>query len=596
MKGLLLSPDLKLPAEAVTQTFAILAMRGVGKTHTASVFAEELSKARLAYRVIDPTGAWWGLRASADGKGEGYPVTILGGDHGDIPLEEHAGKLIAGISAEDAPAIVLDLSLLSKSATRRFVADFAEELYRRNRLPLQLIIDEADAVAPQKPRSDELRMLGAIDDIVRRGRIRGLGCTLVTQRSAVLNKDVLTQAEVLIALRTAHPRDRAPVLEWMKVHATEEQLRAVEESLAKLPKGDAWVMSAGWLDLFRRVHIRERETFNSSATPEPGQRRIEPRKLAPVDLAALQERMKETIERAKAEDPRLLRARIATLEKQITHDSKLLARREEHQGPVAAPREKRVEVPVLGERDLKRIDKAAEVLANASGLVAALLVDVKEQLARARVPPPAPLPGHRVGTGYAVPAATRRAPGAETLQPARSHPAPVNGAPELRRGERRMLEVLARGLPAKRTRAQLGTLSGFTPSGGTYGTYFGVLKRHGLVREEPDGSVSITEAGLEAVGGAAPAPQTTEEVLETWRRALRSGEREMLDALVAVYPRSMSRDELGERTGFTASGGTFGTYLGVLRRNGLAEITGDGVRAGEALFLNAGHAPPEGTP
>lgn len=40
-----LGPGLRLPLDAVTQTFAILAMRGAGKTHTASVFAEELAEA-----------------------------------------------------------------------------------------------------------------------------------------------------------------------------------------------------------------------------------------------------------------------------------------------------------------------------------------------------------------------------------------------------------------------------------------------------------------------------------------------------------------------------------------------------------------------
>ena len=44
--------------------------------------------------------------------------------------------------------------------------------------------------------------------------------------------------------------------------------------------------------------------------------------------------------------------------------------------------------------------------------------------------------------------------------------------------------------------------------------------------------------------------------------------------------------ELGERAGYTASGGTFGAYLGTLRRNGLIAVDGDAVRAGAALFLN----------
>ncbi len=60
----------------------------------------------------------------------------------------------------------------------------------------------------------------------------------------------------------------------------------------------------------------------------------------------------------------------------------------------------------------------------------------------------------------------------------------------------------------------------------------------------------------------------------------------MLDELVAVYPHGLSRDELGERAGYTASGGTFGTYLGTLRRNGLVEMDGGEVRASEALFLS----------
>jgi hypothetical protein len=64
----------------------------------------------------------------------------------------------------------------------------------------------------------------AIEDLVRRGRARGIGITLVTQHSAVLNKDVLTQAEVLVALRTIAPQDREAIDAWIKVHGTPAQL------------------------------------------------------------------------------------------------------------------------------------------------------------------------------------------------------------------------------------------------------------------------------------------------------------------------------------------------------------------------------------
>jgi hypothetical protein len=71
-----------------------------------------------------------------------------------------------------------------------------------------------------------------------------------------------------------------------------------------------------------------------------------------------------------------------------------------------------------------------------------------------------------------------------------------------------------------------------------------------------------------------------------WYSSLRLGERNMLEVLVGVYPGSLSRGELAERTGYEVSGGTFGTYLGHLRRNGLAEVVGDQVRASETLFLD----------
>jgi DNA helicase HerA-like ATPase len=239
MRSLSIATNLTLPAEAVTQTFAILAKRGVGKTYTASVLTEELLKAGLQVVVADPIGVWWGLRASADGKREGLPIVVLGGDHGDAPLEVSAGETIASLIVEERLSVVLDLSRFRKGEQTRFMTDFCERLYHKNRTPLHLVLDEADAFAPQRPMKGQERLLGAVEDLVRRGRARGIGVTLVTQRSAVLNKDVLTQAEVLVALRTIAPQDRSAIDEWIKVHGTPEQREELMQSLPSLPVGTA---------------------------------------------------------------------------------------------------------------------------------------------------------------------------------------------------------------------------------------------------------------------------------------------------------------------------------------------------------------------
>src|SRR4051812_28145262 len=94
-KQLHISTTLSLPVELAAQAACIVGIRGSGKTNTARAMAEELLKVGVPICVIDPTDAWYGLRSSRDGKGDGFPVFIFGGEHGDLPLEETHGKTIA---------------------------------------------------------------------------------------------------------------------------------------------------------------------------------------------------------------------------------------------------------------------------------------------------------------------------------------------------------------------------------------------------------------------------------------------------------------------------------------------------------------------
>ena len=56
MTTLRLADGFELPLQAVTETFAILAKRGSGKTSTAVVLAEEMIGAGQQALIIDPTG------------------------------------------------------------------------------------------------------------------------------------------------------------------------------------------------------------------------------------------------------------------------------------------------------------------------------------------------------------------------------------------------------------------------------------------------------------------------------------------------------------------------------------------------------------
>lgn len=316
-----IAPGLKLPREAVTETFGILGRRGTGKTHTASVFAEEMLTIGAQTIILDPLDSWWGLRADAQGKPSGFPIVVIGGSHGDIPLTGDAGELLADFAVDQGASMVLSLRHLSKGEQRRFVTAFCERLYHRkgepeHRTAMHLFIDEADAFCPQRVTGDIARCMGAIDDLVRRGRSSGIGVTLITQRSAAINKDVLTQIEVLICHRTVSPQDRKALDAWVEAHDAHDQRALFMESLASLAIGKAWFWSPGWLDIFQQVQVRPRTTFDSSATPKQGAKTVTVA-LRKVDIDALKGKLSATIEKAKADDPKVLRKQIADLTRQV---------------------------------------------------------------------------------------------------------------------------------------------------------------------------------------------------------------------------------------------------------------------------------------
>lgn len=316
MKGLKVSDTLTLPLEVVTLTQAILAKKGSGKSYTAAVQAEEMLKRGQQVVIIDPTGVWWGLKSSADGTRAGFRIAILGGEHCDVALEEHAGEIVAGAISDRRFSAILDLSLFRKGPMQRFMAAFLEKLYHANRNAMHLIVDEADLFAPQKPFGEEARCLGAMQDVVRRGRARGIGITLITQRPQVLNKDVLSQADTLCALRMLHPRELGAVEEWVDVHGDPKQAKAMIESLPSLPIGEAWFWAPG-MDIFERAKIRRRETFDSSATPKPGEEMAQPKVLAPIDIQNLGAQIAATAEEQKSNAPGELKKKIRELQAEL---------------------------------------------------------------------------------------------------------------------------------------------------------------------------------------------------------------------------------------------------------------------------------------
>lgn len=608
MKTLQISPDIALPLDTATQTIAILARKRVGKTYTASVMAEELIKAEIPLVVLDPTGAWWGLRASADGKREGFPVVIIGGAHADVPLEETAGKLIADLVVDHPGYYIIDFSQIEHDAAmRRFANDFGKRFYFRKeqkRFAIQLIIDEADIFAPQNPGKDEIQILHTYDNIVRRGGIRGIGVTMISQRPAVLNKNILTQCETLLVLQISGSQDVDAIEHWIRLHGSKEERAQFLGSVATLQRGEAWLWSPSWLQVFKKIHIRERETFNSSATPKAGEKLIVPAKLAPVDIAKLGEQIKATAERAKENDPAELRKEVlrlkGALQVGIKEIDKLKATPAKSESTISTREVSKLKhqlqiamqfitkIHAYGFQNVKPAEVKAAVEAameKATGIIETKLTQRHGELTKLQREAEKII-GQLIAitNDVQVDVTVRHNEPFSVAAPRMARREPIqridrgsNGSNDsLPTGERKILTACAQFEGV--AKEDLTVLTGFKRS--TRDAYIQRLREKAFV-EDANGTVFATEPGLTALGEYEPLP-VGDELREYWLARLPEGERRILEVLVAHYPNFLDRESLEESTGFKRS--TRDAYLQRMKPKRIVEFGNGTVRAAEKLF------------
>lgn len=616
-----LSADLALPLDLVTEATAVVATRGAGKSSTSAVVVEEAFRLGVQCVVFDRTGVYWGLRSNAAGDGPGLPIYVLGGPHGDVPLEAHAGALIADLIVDSNHSFVIDLSDFSKSAAIRFAAELLERLYdrkARSRTTTLLILDEAHFYAPQTPRGGfkgySASLMGAIEDIVGLGRSRGLGVVLTTQRTQALNKAVLDLIETLIVMRMLSPRARDAVQDWIR-EKHEDDREGVIATLDSLPTGTGWVWSP-LRGVLQKIAVRRIATFDSYETPRPGQKRVEPSVRGELDLDALGDEMRRTAERAKENDPTELRRRLHEAETKLRegdraiHDEPHWDTYFREQGwlnpddPDFADRVRDlvapVEVPALTAEQIEQLVAVRDTFVAAIQGFAqetndALLrfaqdpafVAFAEAIERIEAMPDAPVVArYKPATGSASALASHPAPNAPpAARPMPTRPEPTSG---LSSSQQRILDSLA-WFEAVRApepkRSILAPMAGVSAKSSGFEKNLSTLRTAGLVDYGP-GTVRLTPEGRDRAVIIAT-PGTARDLQEAVIAKASRPQGEMLRVLIAAYPHPLTRDELAQRLGVSAASSGFEKNLSTLRTMGVIDypIRGE-VVALPILFLN----------
>ncbi len=434
---------------------------------------------------------------------------------------------------------------------------------------MHLFIDEADQFAPQRVQHGQERMLGSIDSLVRRGRTRGIGVTMITQRPATIHKDVFTQTEVLIALQLTSPQDRKAVEEWIQGNDTEGHRAEFMASLASLRVGQAWVWSPSWLACFERVQIRERTTFNSSATPKAGERAKIPKARAEVDLDVLRAKLAKVIEEAKSNDPTTLKREIAQLKQELTAAKK--APPPGPYRPTSEEMQREVQSAVLGERQ-RFAAQVAEALKPLDQWRTTLEWTAKAGKA------PQPIKAKPLTQFPAPPRVARAAPAAA---------APSDNA--LTKGERAVLIVLAQAKEAGQDLVSIrkaALRAGYSLNSSTWRNILSRLRSgHG----EPyintsEGVMSVTEPALAALGEYTPLP-TGQALLDYWKRELGSGvPGRVFQALIDNQPNEITKEDLAMAADCSSDSSTFRNALSKLNTLELMDGRGETRRLSHELL------------
>ena len=453
---------------------------------------------------------------------------ILAAKEGDTAAESRSAALLAKRLLELNVSAIIDLYELSHQERKRFVRLFLSAMINAPKSlwhPCLVIVDEAHVFAPQTGQSEAME---AVIDLATRGRKRGYCAVLATQRLSKLHKDAVAEMNNKLIGRTGLDIDRKRAAEELGFTTKEDAI-----SLRNLAPGEFYAFGPAISESVEKVAIGPVATSHPKAGARIITQITPPTEKIRKIIAQLADLPQEA--QREAQDNEALRAENTRLKRRLTQ-------LEKQPQPVAAPKVVSIEKP------------------NASQLKALRLI-------------------HSIAAnelGSTQPVASQLSTPAHT-------PAPIADKKPVVGGALRMLQVLASRYPMTFTKSQLALLANMSPKSGTYGTYLSLLRSQGLI--EVGAEVSITEEGINYLGAERPQPQTQEEVLDMWRSNLTGGARRMFDVLVDEYPRQIDKSELGERTDMSYNSGTFGTYLSLLRRNGLVEVAGTHVRANPNLFV-----------
>ncbi len=536
----------------------------------------EQSHGKVQQIIIDLEGEFSTLREKYD--------YILAGKGGDVVAESKTAALLARKILEMNVSAIVDLYELPHHERKHFVKLFLDSLINSPKEfwhPCLIIVDEAHQFCPEKGQSEAME---AVIDLATRGRKRGFCAVLATQRLSKLHKDAAAECNNKLIGRTGLDIDMKRATEELGFTSKDQYL-----SLRKLDPGEFFVYGPAISNEVIKAKVGEVLTthpraagkgFKISKKIAPPTEKIKGILKKLTDLPQEAQKEMNTVADLKNEVSGL-RRQLRIIGQNKTASPEIIKKTAQE---AIIKRDKEWKVRIDEERKLWKgqVDKFYKVKRDLQNVVAIIgEPNYPEPHCPTYVIPSGKDTGKISDFGFPS-LAGHPAEKVATEVIAKE----MNGEDsevKIQGGGLRMLKVLVSRYPTKLSKAQLGTFSRMKSRGGSFSTYLSVLRSAGFIVN--DGNLLVaTEAGIDYLGEQPNPPQTSEEVIELWKNNLTGGTKRMFDLLIEAYPSGYTKEALGEAAVVVHTGGSFSTYVSILRSNNLIEISNGEIKAAEHLF------------
>lgn len=537
----------------------LCANSGAGKSYAIRKILEE-SNNKVMSIVLDVEGEFRTLR-------EKFDFLLIGGRDCDVELNMKSASLLPKKLLELNVSTIIDISDLKMGERISYVKKFLEalmELPREYWKPCIIVLDEAHLLAGQQEKQDSTH---SVIDLMTRGRKRGFCGILCSQRISKLHKDAVAEANNYLVGRTGLDIDMHRSSEILGFTSKEQML-----SLRDLEPGEFYVFGPAISRYIQKEKIDAVQTTHPKVGMDIKSQIIKPNEKIKQMLSKLSELPQKaeeetrTLEDYKKKVRQLeFELRSKTPQKVYRTDDGLIKRAEDRGFNMAVSEYKKT---ISGyESQAKNLQRK--------------LVKIREILEITDLPPQKVDFSRSVITRVELQKEVMRKP--VIFDEANLLNKQENGG-KLRAGAMNMLNIIASFSPKPITKNQVAVMAGFSYRGGTFNTYLSELKRNGWVVGN-DRELTITKEGMENATNTTKLPDNSEDIIDMWASKFRAGAAKILKIIASKYPGNISKEELGEISGFTHTGGTFNTYISELRRAGLIEFEGGSLTATKELFL-----------